>query len=156
TVPPLGNLDTDQHERSIQVEVENPDDCPRYAGLTISGLKVGPSPLWLQHHLRALDLEPFNNIVDITNFMMQELGQPLHAFDADRISGGKVIVKKLPKDTRFTTLDGKERILSGEELMICDPTGGLCIAGIYGGLHSGVSEQTTSVFLESAYFSPDI
>src|SRR5690606_27266651 len=97
-----------------------------------------------------------NNIVDITNFIMQDLGQPLHAFDADRISGGKVIVKKLPRDARFTTLDGKERILSGEELMICDPTGGLCIAGIYGGLHSGVSEQTTSVFLESAYFSPDI
>lgn len=140
----------------VTVEVKNSVDCPRYAGVVISDLKVGPSPQWLQNFLRSLDLEPINNIVDITNFILHDLGQPLHAFDADKISSGKIIVGKLPKGTPFVTLDGKERKLSGEELMICDPTGGMCIAGIFGGNHSGVSDQTTSIFLESAYFSPDV
>jgi phenylalanyl-tRNA synthetase beta chain len=117
---------------------------------------VGPSPNWLQNYLRALDLEPINNIVDITNFILHDLGQPLHAFDADKIEGGKIIVKKLPKETSFVTLDDKERKLSGEELMICDQKGGLCIAGVFGGKGSGVSDSTTTIFLESAYFSPDI
>ncbi|HLU89017.1 MAG TPA: phenylalanine--tRNA ligase subunit beta [Cyclobacteriaceae bacterium] len=155
TLPVPGELHS-QPTHPVQVEVENPEDCPRYAGLTLSGIKVGPSPSWLQNYLRALDLEPINNIVDITNYILHDLGQPLHAFDMDRISGGKIIVKKLPQNSKFTTLDGKERTLSGEELMICDAEGGLCIAGIYGGLHSGVSENTTSIFLESAYFSPHI
>lgn len=141
---------------SIQVEVENPADCPRYAGVVISDLKVGPSPAWLQNFLRSLDLEPINNVVDITNFILHDLGQPLHAFDTDHISEGKIIVGKLPKDTIFKTLDDKERKLSGEELMIKDPKGGLCIAGVFGGIDSGVSENTKSIFLESAYFSPDI
>src|SRR5690606_19294099 len=107
-------------------------------------------------YLKALDLEPINNIVDVTNFILQDLGQPLHAFDLDRIAQDRVIVRRLPKDSGFTTLDGKERKLSGEELMICDPKGGLCIAGIFGGVESGVGEETTAIFLESAYFSPDI
>ncbi|MDP3472848.1 MAG: phenylalanine--tRNA ligase subunit beta [Algoriphagus sp.] len=141
---------------TVTVEVKSPVDCPRYAGVVMTDLKVGPSPQWLQNFLRSLDLEPINNIVDITNFILHDLGQPLHAFDADKISGGKIIVGKLPKGTPFVTLDGKERKLSGEELMICDPTGGMCIAGIFGGNHSGVSDQTTSIFLESAYFSPDV
>ncbi|GMQ26952.1 phenylalanine--tRNA ligase subunit beta [Algoriphagus sp. oki45] len=141
---------------SISVEVEDAMDCPRYAGLVITDLKVGPSPQWLQNFLRALDLEPINNVVDITNFILHDLGQPLHAFDADKISGGKVIVKKLTKGAPFVTLDEKERKLSGEELMICDADGGMCIAGIFGGKGSGVSDQTTAIFLESAYFSPDV
>lgn len=141
---------------TISVEVQNQFDCPRYAGVVMTDLKVGPSPQWLQNFLRSLDLEPINNVVDITNFILHDLGQPLHAFDADKISDGKIIVGKLPKGTAFVTLDEKERKLSGEELMICDPQGGLCIAGVFGGNQSGVSNQTTSIFLESAYFSPDV
>lgn len=141
---------------TISVEVQNQFDCPRYAGVVMTDLKVGPSPQWLQNFLRSLDLEPINNVVDITNFILHDLGQPLHAFDADKISDGKIIVGKLPKGTSFVTLDEKERKLSGEELMICDPQGGLCIAGVFGGNQSGVSNQTTSIFLESAYFSPDV
>lgn len=155
-IPSVADFKVDNTNRSIPVTVENASDCPRYAGLTISNVKVGPSPEWLQNYLKALDLDPINNIVDITNFILHDLGQPLHAFDADKISGGKIIVKKLPKDSLFVTLDEKERKLSGEELMICDEKGGLCIAGIFGGKGSGVSDATTSIFLESAYFSPDV
>lgn len=155
-LPSVDHFQIDNTSRTIPVEVESATDCPRYAGLTISNLKVGPSPEWLKNYLRALDLEPINNIVDITNFILHDLGQPLHAFDADKISGGKIIVKRLPKQTPFVSLDDKERKLSGEELMICDEKGGLCIAGVFGGKGSGVSDSTTSIFLESAYFSPDI
>lgn len=155
-IPSVDNFKVDNTDRVIPVEVESAEDCPRYAGLTISNIKVGPSPEWLQNYLKALDLDPINNIVDITNFILHDLGQPLHAFDADKIIGGKIIVKKLPKDTPFVTLDDKERKLSGEELMICDDKGGLCIAGIFGGKGSGISENTTSVFLESAHFSADV
>jgi phenylalanyl-tRNA synthetase beta chain len=155
-LPSVDNFHIDNRSKTIPVEVESAKDCPRYSGLTISNIKVGPSPEWLKNYLRALDLEPINNIVDITNFILHDLGQPLHAFDADRISGGKITVKRLPKDTPFVTLDDKERKLSGEELMICDEKGGLCIAGVFGGKGSGVSDATTSIFLESAYFSPDI
>jgi len=155
-IPSVDNFKVDNTDRVITVEVESAEDCPRYAGLTISNIKVGPSPEWLQNYLKALDLDPINNIVDITNFILHDLGQPLHAFDADKITGGKIIVKKLPKDTPFITLDDKERKLSGEELMICDNKGGLCIAGIFGGKGSGISENTTSVFLESAHFSADV
>jgi phenylalanyl-tRNA synthetase beta chain len=140
----------------ISVEVQNSADCPRYAGVVVTDLTIGPSPQWLQNFLRSLDLEPINNVVDITNFILHDLGQPLHAFDADRISEGKIIVGKLPKGTPFVTLDDKERKLSGEELMICDPKGGLCIGGIFGGKGSGVSNSTKTIFLESAYFSPDV
>lgn len=155
-LPSVDQFKIDNNKRSIPVEVESAIDCPRYSGLTVSNIHVGPSPNWLQNYLRALDLEPINNIVDITNFILHDLGQPLHAFDADKIEGGKIIVKKLPKETSFVTLDDKERKLSGEELMICDQKGGLCIAGVFGGKGSGVSDSTTAIFLESAYFSPDI
>jgi phenylalanyl-tRNA synthetase beta chain len=141
---------------SITVEVENATDCLRYAGIVLTDLKVGPSPTWLQNFLRSLELEPINNVVDITNFILHDLGQPLHAFDADNISEGKIIIGKLPKNSIFKTLDAKDRKLSGEELMIKDSKGGLCIAGVFGGIDSGVSEHTKAIFLESAYFSPDI
>jgi len=155
-IPSVDDFKVDNQSRVIPVEVENATDCPRYVGITISNIKVGPSPEWLQNYLKALDLDPINNIVDITNFILHDLGQPLHAFDADKISGGKIIVKKLPKESLFVTLDEKERKLSGEELMICDEKGGLCIAGIFGGKGSGISESTQSVFLESAHFSADV
>ena len=140
----------------VQVVVDNAADCPRYAGVVLTNIQVGPSPQWLQHFLRSLGLEPINNVVDTTNYILHDLGQPLHAFDAAKIGEGKIRVGKLPKGNSFLTLDGKERKLSGEELMICDPKGGMCIAGVFGGAVSGVSNQTTSIFLESAYFSPDI
>lgn len=155
-LPAVDGFQVDNRNRPITVEVENSSDCPRYAGLTISGLKVSPSPDWLQNYLRALGLEPINNIVDITNYILHDLGQPLHAFDADKIAEDRLIIKKLPAGTAFTTLDGKERKLSGQELMICDADGGLCIAGVFGGIDSGVTDSTTSIFLESAYFSPDV
>ena len=141
---------------AVQVVVDKTDDCPRYAGVVLTDIQVGPSPQWIQHFLRSLGLEPINNVVDITNYILHDLGQPLHAFDASKIGEGKIRVGKLPKGSTFVTLDGKERKLSGEELMICDPKGGMCIAGVFGGAVSGVSEQTTSIFLESAYFSPDV
>ena len=141
---------------AVQVVVDKMGDCPRYAGIVLTNIQVGPSPQWLQNFLRSLGLEPINNVVDITNYILHDLGQPLHAFDAAKIGEGKIRVGKLPKGSTFVTLDGKERKLSGEELMICDPKGGMCIAGVFGGAVSGVSDQTTSIFLESAYFSPDV
>lgn len=156
SLPSVEGFTVDSTENVINVQVESAVDCPRYAGLTISGIQVGPSPEWLQNYLKALDLEPINCIVDMTNFILHDLGQPLHAFDADKISGDKLIIKKLPTDTKFVTLEGKERKLSGEELMICDEHEGLCIAGVLGGLESGISDSTTSIFLESACFSPDV
>ena len=138
----------------IQVEIQNPEDCFRYAGISITGVKVEPSPKWLQNKLKSLGLKPVNNIVDITNFILQETGQPLHAFDADKI-GGKIIVQTLPEQTAFTTLDGIERKLNARDIMICNGDGKpLCIAGVFGGLESGVSTETTSIFLESAVFNP--
>ncbi len=154
--PSVENFKPDHNSLPITVEVENSEDCPRYAGITISNIKVGPSPEWLQSYLRAIDLEPINNVVDITNYILHDLGQPLHAFDLHQIEGGKIVVKKLPKDTTFITLDEKERKLSGDELMICDAVKGLCIAGVFGGRDSGISSTTTHMFLESAYFSPDV
>ncbi|WP_420151856.1 phenylalanine--tRNA ligase subunit beta [Spirosoma sp.] len=138
----------------LDVQVDDPKDCPRYAGLTISGLSVGESPDWLKQRLLSIGLKPINNIVDVTNFVCHDLGQPLHAFDADKIAGGKVIVKTLPEGTLFVTLDGVERKLTATDLMICDAEKPMCIAGVFGGQYSGVSDQTTRIFLESAYFSP--
>src|SRR5690606_1032006 len=112
------------------------------------------SPDWLKERLKTIGLNPINNVVDITNYILHDLGQPLHAFDFDKINGGKVIVQTLKKGTKFTTLDGVERELNGSELMICDDKDGMCMAGIYGGLDSGVSENTKRIFLESAYFDP--
>ena len=126
--------------------------CPRYSGINISKVKVADSPDWLKNRLKSIGIRTINNVVDITNFVLHEYGQPLHAFDADKIKGGKVIVKKLPEGTIFKSLDGVDRKLSAEDLMICDAEGGICIAGVFGGLDSGVTESTTNIFLESAHF----
>ena len=139
---------------AIKVTVEEPELCPRYTGITLRNVKVGESPEWLQNRLRTVGLRPINNVVDVTNFVMMEVGQPLHAFDADKIGGGHVVVKRLPQGTKFVTLDGVERTLDARDLMICDENEGMCIAGVFGGQKSGVSMETTNVFLESAFFNP--
>ncbi|MDR1758537.1 MAG: phenylalanine--tRNA ligase subunit beta [Bacteroidales bacterium] len=138
----------------IDVTVENTHACPRYTGCTFSNITVRESPLWLQNRLRSIGVRPVNNVVDITQLVMFELGQPLHAFDIAAIEDHKIIVKNMPEGTPFITLDGNELKLSSEDLMICNAKTGMCIAGVYGGLHSGVTEKTTDIFLESAYFNP--
>lgn len=138
----------------IDISVENKKSCPRYTGLLFDNVKVADSPEWLQKKLQSVGIRPVNNVVDITQFVMLEIGQPMHAFDADKIKGNKLIVKNLPEGTPFVTLDGNEIKLSEEDLMICNAEEGMCIAGVYGGINSGVTSQTTKVFLESAYFSP--
>jgi phenylalanyl-tRNA synthetase beta chain len=153
-LPSVSEFRTDNRELEIPVQVTESAAAPRYAGVTISGLKFGPSPEWLQAYLRAIGLNPHNNLVDITNFILHEIGQPLHAFDADKIAGKRVIVRTFPDGTPFTTLDGMERKLSSQDLMICDAEKPMCIAGVMGGQHSGISETTTSIFLESACFDP--
>ena len=140
----------------IEIEVTNQDSCPRYAGVLIKNIKIQESPEWLKKKLLSIDITPKNNVVDITNYILHDLGQPLHAFDADKIAGNKVIVGNVTENTPFTTLDEVERKLKAEDLMICDSNNSpLCIGGVLGGLESGVSDTTTTVFLESAYFSPD-
>lgn len=141
------------HSR-VEIIIENKKDCPRYSGVLLEGIKVQESPEWLQTKLKSVGVRPINNIVDITQYIMLELGQPMHAFDADKIEGNKVIVKNLPEGTPFVTLDGNEVKLSENDLMICNEKEGMCIAGVYGGLHSGITENTTRLFLESAYFNP--
>ncbi|WP_409025259.1 phenylalanine--tRNA ligase subunit beta [Flavobacterium aquidurense] len=149
--PSVSNFRVDMRTLKIDVNVEEPLLAPRYCGVTISGITVKESPAWLQDRLKAIGLTPKNNIVDVTNYVLHELGQPLHAFDATKING-KVIVKTLPEGTKFITLDDVERTLHKEDLMICDEKGPLCIAGVFGGKKSGVTDGTTSIFLESAYF----
>ncbi|MCC6691511.1 MAG: phenylalanine--tRNA ligase subunit beta, partial [Bacteroidia bacterium] len=127
--------------------VEDSLACPRYSGITISGVKVKESPDWLKNKLKSIGMSPINNVVDITNFVLHEIGQPLHAFDVSKITGQKIIVKKLPDKTKFKTLDGLDRALSNEDLMICNVADGMCIAGVYGGLDSGINEKTTDIFL---------
>lgn len=141
-------------EEAIPVEVLAADGAPRYTGVTIKGVKVAPSPEWMQKKLLAIGLRPINNVVDITNFVLMETGQPLHAFDASRISGNKVIVRRADEGEKFVTLDGVERTLSASDLMIADTEKAMCLAGVFGGLDSGTVETTTDVFLESAYFNP--
>lgn len=154
-MPDVSAFKVESKDLPISVEVENTTACPRYSGVSIKGVTVKESPNWLKNKLLAIGSRPINNIVDITNFVLHELGQPLHAFDADKIQGGKIIVKTLPAGTAFHTLDEVERKLDAEDLMICDGhSKGLCIAGVFGGLGSGVTEETTNVFLESAYFDP--
>lgn len=153
-LPPVEGFKAGNAGNAITVTVENGEAAPRYAGLTITGVKVAPSPEWLQTRLRAIGINPKNNIVDITNYVLHECGQPLHAFDADRIEGGRVVVRTCPEGTEFVTLDGVKRKLSGRDLMICDGVKPMCIAGVLGGAESGVSDDTTSIFLESAYFNP--
>lgn len=139
----------------IQINIADTNDCPRYSGVIVDNIKVGESPEWLQNRLKSIGLKPINNVVDTTNYILHELGQPLHAFDYDQIKGKSINVRKAKADTKFVTLDGMERTLKGHELMIENAEHPMCIAGVYGGLDSGVSENTTKIFLESAYFSPD-
>ena len=152
--PSVSAFQIDNRTLKIDIDVKNKDLAPRYCGVTISGLKVKKSPAWLQHRLKAIGINPLNNIVDATNYVLHDLGQPLHAFDAVKISGNKIEVKTLATGTKFTTLDGVERELHEDDLMICDAEKPMCIAGVYGGIDSGVTEATTSIFLESAYFNP--
>ncbi|WP_339834896.1 phenylalanine--tRNA ligase subunit beta [uncultured Flavobacterium sp.] len=152
--PSVSSFNVDRRTLKIDIEVENKELVPRYCGVTISGVTVKASPAWLQNRLKSIGLTPKNNIVDVTNYVMHELGQPTHAFDANKIKGNKVIVKTVKAGTKFTTLDSVERILDKEDVMICNAEDPMCIAGVFGGIKSGVSENTQNIFLESAYFNP--
>ena len=152
--PSVSKFKVDKRTLKIDVTVEDTKLVPRYAGVTISGITVKPSPIWLQNRLKAIGINPKNNIVDVTNYVLHELGQPLHAFDANTISGNKIIVKTFSADTKFLTLDGIERTLHEDDLMICDESGPICMAGVFGGANSGVTDTTVNIFLESAYFNP--
>ena len=153
--PSVSNYHVDERTLRIEVDVDKKEQAPRYCGISIIDIEVKDSPEWIQNRLKSIGLTPKNNVVDITNYVMHELGQPLHAFDARRIKGNKVVVKTLPQGTKFTTLDEVERELHEDDIMICDAESNpLCIAGVFGGIGSGVTETTTSVFLESAYFNP--
>ena len=151
--PSVSNFRVDKRTLKIDIDLKEPKLAPRYCGVTISGIEVKSSPAWLQNRLKAIGLNPKNNIVDVTNYVLHELGQPLHAFDTAKING-KIVVQTLPAGTKFITLDDVERTLHEEDLMICDEKGPLCIAGVFGGKKSGVSESTSAIFLESAYFNP--
>lgn len=146
----------DNQDLPIAIEVADTTACPRYAGVTVKGVTVKESPAWLQDKLRLIGLRPINNVVDVTNYILYAYGQPLHCFDADKIKGGKVIVKTMPQDTPFVTLDGVERKLDTHDLMICNAEEPMCMAGVFGGLDSGSTEATKNVFLESAYFNPTV
>ena len=152
--PDVSAFAVDNHDLPVAIRVENHEACPRYVGVTVSGCKIGPSPEWMQNCLRAAGINPKNNLVDITNFVLFELGQPLHAFDAAKIEGREVVVRTCAEGTPFVTLDGVERKLTDKDLMICSAERPMCIAGVFGGLDSGISETTTDVFIESAYFNP--
>jgi phenylalanyl-tRNA synthetase beta chain len=151
--PSVDDFKVDNNNLPIEIIVENQEACPRYTGVTVSNVKVGPSPEWLQNRLKAIGLKPINNLVDISNYVLHETGQPLHFFDADKINGNKVIIRTLPEATPFVTLDDQERKLSANDLMICNENNGMCIAGVFGGTTSGVSENTKNVFIESAHFN---
>ena len=152
--PSVSTFNIDDRSLRIDVSVEDYSLAPRYCGISLTNLIVQPSPDWLQNRLKAIGLNPINNVVDATNYVLHELGQPLHAFDADRIYGKKVVVKTVKAGTKFMTLDGIEHTLDAEDLMICDGEKPMCIAGIFGGINTGVTEDTKSIFLESAYFDP--
>ncbi len=152
--PSVSKFSVDNRSLRMEVEVENKALAPRYCGVTLKNLIVQPSPDWLKNRLSAIGISPKNNLVDATNYVLHELGQPLHAFDADRIFGKKIVVRTVPAGTKFMTLDGEERVLHEEDLMICDAEKPMCIAGVFGGINTGVTEDTTSIFLESAYFDP--
>ena len=153
--PSVSDFQVDERRLRIDVEVDKKELVPRYCGISIVDVEVKDSPEWIQNRLKSIGITPKNNIVDITNYVLHELGQPLHAFDSKKIEGNKVIVKTLKSGTKFTSLDGVERELHAEDIMICDAASNpLCIAGVFGGINSGVTEKTTSIFLESAYFDP--
>ena len=152
--PDVAGFAPDRVDKEVPVTIEDPEACPRYSSLTISGIRVKDSPAWLQDRLKAIGLKPINNVVDATNFVLHELGQPLHAFDLEAVTGNQVIVKKSPRGTEFVTLDEETLELSGEDLMICNADEPMCMGGILGGVHSGVTARTSAIFLESACFSP--
>ncbi|MCF2873870.1 MULTISPECIES: phenylalanine--tRNA ligase subunit beta [unclassified Tenacibaculum] len=153
--PSVSDFHVDERTQKIDIEIEDKNLVPRYCGITITDIEVKESPKWIQNRLKAIGIAPKNNVVDITNYVLHELGQPLHAFDANKIKGSKVVVKTLEQGTKFTTLDEVERELSSEDIMICDADDNpLCIGGVFGGIKSGVTEHTTTIFLESAYFNP--
>ncbi|MCK5816217.1 MAG: phenylalanine--tRNA ligase subunit beta, partial [Flavobacteriaceae bacterium] len=153
--PSVMDFYVDERKLRIDVKVEDKELAPRYCGITVSDIKVTESPKWLQNKLVAIGITPKNNIIDATNYVLHELGQPLHVFDAAKIKGNEILVKTLPEGTKFTTLDGIERNLHQDDLMICDgDSNPMCIAGVFGGIDSGVTENTTSIFIESAYFNP--
>jgi phenylalanyl-tRNA synthetase beta chain len=151
---PITSLPAKSSQKDITVNIIAPEACPRYTGLVLTEIKVGASPEWLQQRLKTIGLRSINNVVDITNYVLHEYGQPLHAFDADKIKGNTVNVRFEKQGTAFASLDEKERKLNDNDLMICDDSEGMCIAGVFGGIHSGVTESTTTIFLESAYFDP--
>lgn len=153
-LPSVEKFGVDNNNLTISVSVADHAKAPRYCGLTISGVKIAPSPEWLQASLRAIGINPKNNVVDITNYVLHECGQPLHAFDVAKIKGGRIEVRTCPEGTQFVTLDGMEHKLSSDDLMICDSESAMCMAGVFGGLDSGVSDQTVDIFVESAYFDP--
>lgn len=154
TRPSVEAFKSDRADGAVSVQVDNNSACPRYSGVTIRGIKVTESPKWMQDRLNAIGVRPINSVVDITNYILHAIGQPLHCFDLAKIDGEKVIVRNCPEGTPFITLDGVEHKLSEADLMICSATKPMCIAGVFGGLDSGVTEQTTDIFLESAYFNP--
>jgi phenylalanyl-tRNA synthetase beta chain len=154
TLPSVDTFEVENTNYPVQVSVENNEACPRYCGVTISDVTIKESPEWLQNRLKAIGLSPINNVVDVTNFVLHELGQPLHAFDGDEITGDKVIIKTMADGAEFVTLDEEKRELSDKDLMICNTEEGMCIAGVFGGIKSGVSDKTRKIFLESAYFNP--
>jgi phenylalanyl-tRNA synthetase beta chain len=154
TLPDVSGFKTNSEKLVIPVKVEDTASCPRYTSLSMTGVTVKESPDWLKNKLNVIGVRPINNVVDVTNYVLHELGQPLHAFDADQISGAKVVVKKCAEGTPFTTLDEVERKLSEQDLMICNAEGPMCMAGVFGGIKSGVSNTTKNIFLESAYFNP--
>ena len=154
TRPSVEYFAVENPQGGVTVKVENTEACPRYCGVTVKGVTVKESPKWLKDALSTIGLRPINNIVDITNYLLHAMGQPLHCFDVDKIAGGEVIVKNATQGEKFVTLDGVEHTLDARDLMICNSREPMCIAGVFGGLDSGVTEQTTSVFLESAYFNP--
>lgn len=154
-LPSVDNFQIDNRDLPVEVTVENPEACPRYSGLTLQGVTIRESPDWLKQRLLAIGVRPINNMVDVTNFVLHELGQPLHAFDLKAINDQRIVVKTLPKETVFVSLDEMERHLSEEDLMICDGASkGMCIGGVFGGIGSGVTETTRDIFLESAHFNP--
>ncbi len=152
--PSVDNFKIDNNLKHIEVIIDDIEACPRYSGITISGIEVKESPVWLKNKLNSVGLRPINNIVDATNFVLMECGQPLHPFDTDEIEGDKVIIRKAKKDTKFITLDETERNLTENDLMICNSKTEMCIAGVFGGINSGISNKTKNIFIESAYFSP--
>jgi len=152
-LPETSSFHVDNTQSTISIKVEDEHRCPQYHGITITNVKISPSPQWIQNRLKAIGITPKNNVVDVTNYLLHEIGQPLHAFDADKINGD-IIVRTCSSKTPFVTLDGNKRELNQEDLMICDNKKAHCIAGVFGGIDSGVEDQTTNVFIESAYFDP--